>query len=108
MLLAPAVVALNGGEPLPPPFDSSRTAWAALLAGTQVRTVVVAHTGREPAEQHRLPLAPHAAALSAILAAAGDQGSTAAMIAAVDAAARGAPDPSRFFDRLRMAFELPQ
>lgn len=106
-LLAPAVVALERGEPLPAPFDSGETAWPALLGGNQIQVVSTlrSRSGPEPA---RKPLAAHAAALSAILIARRDQEVGRAVIATVAAAASGSNDLPRFFNRLRAAFDLPR
>lgn len=103
---APAVAALERDVPLPAPFNSPRNAWAALLDGGQVHTVMTVQPGHQRAE-HREPLAPYAAALAAILATTRDEGVAAAMISAVDSAARTAADPAGFFARLRRTFDLP-
>lgn len=102
---APAVAALDRGEPLPPPFHSPREAWAALLGGAELRAVVTVQRGHHRTENHE-PVAPYAAALAAVLAAAGDREPVDAMICAVDSAARMAVDPLSFIARLRLAFDL--
>ena len=106
-LLAPAAEALTRGELPPAPFDSGQTAWAALLGGSQVQVTTTIRQGSEP-KPARKPLAAHAAALTAILLAAREQETNAAMIAAVTAAASGQNDLPRFFERLRAAFDLPR
>lgn len=95
---APALRALDRGEPLPAPFDDRKRVWQALFPGPRRMVVTRVVSGATP-RAHR-PLAPAASALSAVLGAAGDDPARAAMSALNDAAVAHA-DPAGYLAQVR-------
>ena len=96
--VAPTLTALDRGAPLPAPFDDPSSVWDRLHAhwddGAEIthEVTIVVH--------ERIPLAPEAAALDAVLSTRADDPLRAAVDALVGAAS-GFVDPQDWYDEVR-------
>ena len=108
-----AIAALSAGEPLPPPFDDSRTTFSALFnpepdtvgaTGSTMRREV--RIGRVAGPHEHVVIHPSAAAGAAVRAAA-DPDPVLAAIGALEQAAAGMQDRAKFYAQARRRFTRP-
>jgi hypothetical protein len=97
-----ALDALARGQALPAPFDDPRAAWGALYPSSQVVVTMTQHVGTPPP---RTTIAPPAAALAAVFAAADASPAIAAFHALTQAVA-AMEHPEDLYADLRRHFDL--